>query len=108
MQPVRASLMKGLWHCVSHGDSHSSLIAFRILGKFGGSNRKILLDAQNIQDYNKINKNEEKLPKIILPFNKIQIDNNNEELINNGEELIQCTVDLNVIVNSACKILRLI
>uniref|UniRef100_A0A914N322 Uncharacterized protein n=2 Tax=Meloidogyne incognita TaxID=6306 RepID=A0A914N322_MELIC len=106
MQPVRASLMKGLWHCVSHGDSHSSLIAFRILGKFGGSNRKILLDAQNIQDYNKINKNEEKLPKIILPFNKIQIDNNNEELINNGEELIQCTVDLNVIVNSACKILR--
>uniref|UniRef100_A0A914MT54 Transformation/transcription domain-associated protein n=1 Tax=Meloidogyne incognita TaxID=6306 RepID=A0A914MT54_MELIC len=106
MQPVRASLMKGLWHCVSHGDSHSSLTAFRILGKFGGSNRKILLDAQNIQDFNKINKNEEKLPKIILPFNKIHIDNNNEELINNGEELIQCTVDLNQIVNSACKILR--
>ncbi|CAK5085298.1 unnamed protein product [Meloidogyne enterolobii] len=105
MQPVRASLMKGLWHCVSHGDSHSSLTAFRILGKFGGSNRKILLDAQNIQDFNKINKNEEKLPKIILPFNKIQIENNNEELVNN-EELIQCTVDLNQIVNSACKILR--
>ena len=49
MQPVRSALMKGLWHVVSSGDMQSALIAIRILGKFGGSNRKVLLDAQTLE-----------------------------------------------------------
>uniref|UniRef100_A0A914VHX2 Transformation/transcription domain-associated protein n=1 Tax=Plectus sambesii TaxID=2011161 RepID=A0A914VHX2_9BILA len=49
MAPVRAALMHGLWHTVgSTGDEAASLIAFRILGKFGGSNRKMLSDPQTL------------------------------------------------------------
>lgn len=48
MFPVRASLLQGLWKTVSTSDFQTSLSAFRILGKFGGSSRKVLLDAQSI------------------------------------------------------------
>jgi transformation/transcription domain-associated protein len=45
MAPVRSALMQGLWRTVSANDFQSALSAFRILGKFGGSSRKVLLDA---------------------------------------------------------------
>lgn len=48
MFPVRAALLQGLWQTVSTSDFQTSLSAFRILGKFGGSSRKVLLDAQSI------------------------------------------------------------
>uniref|UniRef100_A0A915D3U7 PI3K/PI4K catalytic domain-containing protein n=1 Tax=Ditylenchus dipsaci TaxID=166011 RepID=A0A915D3U7_9BILA len=50
MAPVRSALMQGLWRTVSSNDFQSALSAFRILGKFGGSSRKVLLDAQTM-DY---------------------------------------------------------
>lgn len=34
--------MEALWDTVSHGSEQAALVAFRILGKFGGSNRKML------------------------------------------------------------------
>jgi transformation/transcription domain-associated protein len=49
MAPVRAALMHGLWRTVgSCSDASASAIAFRILGKFGGSNRKMLSDPQTL------------------------------------------------------------
>lgn len=48
MAPVRSSLMQGLWRTLSSKDIQSALNAFRILGKFGGSSRKVLLDAQQM------------------------------------------------------------
>lgn len=48
MAPVRSALMQGLWRTVASNDFQSALSAFRILGKFGGSSRKVLLDLQEM------------------------------------------------------------
>ncbi|VDK69125.1 unnamed protein product, partial [Onchocerca ochengi] len=48
MAPVRAELIRGLWQCMSSQEKNAPQIAFRILGKFGASNRKMLMDPQNL------------------------------------------------------------
>ncbi|VDK71443.1 unnamed protein product [Litomosoides sigmodontis] len=48
MAPVRAELIRGLWQCMSSQEKSAPQIAFRILGKFGASNRKMLTDPQNL------------------------------------------------------------
>ncbi|KAM3719228.1 Transformation/transcription domain-associated protein [Dirofilaria immitis] len=48
MAPVRAELIRGLWQCMSSQEKNAPQIAFRILGKFGASNRKMLIDPQNL------------------------------------------------------------
>uniref|UniRef100_A0A0R3RGM5 Non-specific serine/threonine protein kinase n=1 Tax=Elaeophora elaphi TaxID=1147741 RepID=A0A0R3RGM5_9BILA len=48
MAPVRAELIRGLWQCMSSQEKNAPQIAFRILGKFGASNRKMLTDPQNL------------------------------------------------------------
>ncbi|KAK2172769.1 hypothetical protein NP493_930g01023 [Ridgeia piscesae] len=51
IQPVRAELMQALWHCLRNPPDNVAHVAFRVLGKFGGSNRKMLKEAQKL-DYN--------------------------------------------------------
>ncbi|VDM94952.1 unnamed protein product [Thelazia callipaeda] len=48
MVPVQAELIRGLWQCMSGQDKVAAEIAFRILGKFGAANRKVLIDPQNL------------------------------------------------------------
>lgn len=48
IQPVRAELMQSLWKTLRNQDN-SALGAFRILGKFGGGNRNMLVEAQKIE-----------------------------------------------------------
>lgn len=48
IQPVRAELMQSLWKTLRNQDN-SSMGAFRILGKFGGGNRNMLVEAQKIE-----------------------------------------------------------
>ncbi|KAL3994636.1 FAT domain family protein [Acanthocheilonema viteae] len=48
MAPVRAELIRGLWQCMASQEKNAPQIAFRILGKFGASNRKMLTDPQNL------------------------------------------------------------
>ncbi|CAL8129543.1 unnamed protein product [Orchesella dallaii] len=52
IQPVRADLMQALWKIMRTPAEGSPMVAFRILGKFGGSNRKMLVEPQklNYQD----------------------------------------------------------
>lgn len=56
IQPVRAELMQSLWKTLRNQDN-SSMGAFRILGKFGGGNRNMLVEAQKIEfeDDEKVN-----------------------------------------------------
>lgn len=50
MMPVRGALMQGLYRVVSKApDATSMNTAFRILGKFGGANRRLLNQPQIIQ-----------------------------------------------------------
>lgn len=48
IQPVRAALMQALWKTLRNPDS-AALVAFRVLGKFGGGNRKMVTEPQAIQ-----------------------------------------------------------
>lgn len=52
MAPVRAALLQGLWRTVASLDYQSAFSAFRILGKFAGSSRKVLLDPRSV-DYDR-------------------------------------------------------
>lgn len=48
IQPVRAELMQALWRTLRNQDS-AALVAFRVLGKFGGGNRKMMIEPQTLQ-----------------------------------------------------------
>ncbi len=48
VQPVRAELMQALWSTLHNPDDAVATVAFRVLGKFGGSNRKMLCTPQPV------------------------------------------------------------
>ncbi|XP_017462467.1 PREDICTED: transcription-associated protein 1 [Rhagoletis zephyria] len=48
IQPVRASLMQALWRTLRNQDN-AALVAFRVLGKLGGGNRKMMTEPQTLQ-----------------------------------------------------------
>ncbi|GFN80649.1 transformation/transcription domain-associated protein [Plakobranchus ocellatus] len=77
IQPVRAELMQALWRTLKNPQDATAATAFRVLGKFGGGNRKMLREPQKL-DYNSketsgpcvnINFQESKAP-ISLPVEK--------------------------------------
>ncbi|EAT34853.1 AAEL012951-PA, partial [Aedes aegypti] len=47
IQPVRADLMQALWRTLRNQDS-AAVVAFRVLGKFGGGNRKMMIEPQQL------------------------------------------------------------
>ncbi|XP_044571244.1 transcription-associated protein 1 isoform X4 [Drosophila ananassae] len=63
IQPVRASLMQALWKTLRNQDN-AALVAFRVLGKFGGGNRKMMVEPQTLQ----YNQNEKPSISIITYF----------------------------------------
>nr|XP_046232222.1 transformation/transcription domain-associated protein [Scatophagus argus] len=48
IQPVRAELMQALWRTLRNPADSISHVAYRVLGKFGGSNRKMLKESQRL------------------------------------------------------------
>lgn len=48
IQPVRAELMQALWRTLRNTDT-AALVAFRVLGKFGGGNRKMMIEPQRLE-----------------------------------------------------------
>ncbi|KAJ8314001.1 hypothetical protein KUTeg_008562 [Tegillarca granosa] len=51
IQPVRAELMQALWRTLRNPVDNIAHVAFRVLGKFGGGNRKMLREPQKL-NYN--------------------------------------------------------
>ncbi|XP_076468689.1 transformation/transcription domain-associated protein-like isoform X2 [Babylonia areolata] len=51
IQPVRAELMQALWRTLRNPNDQIAQVAFRVLGKFGGGNRKMLREPQRL-NYN--------------------------------------------------------
>ncbi|XP_057664226.1 transcription-associated protein 1 [Diorhabda carinulata] len=49
IQPVRAELMQALWRTLRNNDQVAQ-VAFKVLGKFGGGNRKMMIEPQKL-DY---------------------------------------------------------
>lgn len=52
IQPVRADLMQALWRTLRNQDS-AAVVAFRVLGKFGGGNRKMMIEPQRLEYHDK-------------------------------------------------------
>lgn len=48
LQPVRAELMQGLWKTVRHPSDTIAQNCLRVLGKFGGNNRRMLIEPQKL------------------------------------------------------------
>lgn len=48
LQPVRAELMQGLWKTLRHPNEPIALNCLRVLGKFGGNNRRMLIEPQRL------------------------------------------------------------
>lgn len=49
IQPVRAELMQALWKTLRNPSDQIAQVAFRVLGKFGGGNRKMLTEPQILE-----------------------------------------------------------
>lgn len=52
IQPVRAELMQALWRTLRNPVDSVAQVAFRVLGKFGGGNRKMMVEPQQVYDFN--------------------------------------------------------
>ncbi|XP_014255602.1 transformation/transcription domain-associated protein [Cimex lectularius] len=49
IQPVRADLMQALWRSLRNPTDQVAHVAFRVLGKFGGGNRKMMIEPQKLE-----------------------------------------------------------
>ena len=49
IQPVRADLMQALWRTLRNPADQIAHVAFRVLGKFGGGNRKMMIEPQRLE-----------------------------------------------------------
>ncbi|KAG0427829.1 hypothetical protein HPB47_025165 [Ixodes persulcatus] len=49
IQPVRAELMQALWRTLRNPADSIAQVAFRVLGKFGGGNRKMMMEPQKLE-----------------------------------------------------------
>ncbi|RWS15188.1 transformation/transcription domain-associated protein-like protein [Dinothrombium tinctorium] len=49
IQPVRAELMQALWKTLRNPSDNTAQVAFRVLGKFGGGNRKMMTEPQKFE-----------------------------------------------------------
>jgi transformation/transcription domain-associated protein len=49
IQPVRAELMQALWRSLRNPQEAVAHVAFRVLGKFGGGNRKMMIEPQRLE-----------------------------------------------------------
>lgn len=100
IQPVRAELMQALWKTLRNTDN-AALGAFRILGKFGGGNRNMLIEPQKLERQ-KYDENSTSLQVIYsdkevkFPVHKI-IESANAALKNPSTESFYITESWNVI-----------
>jgi transformation/transcription domain-associated protein len=52
IQPVRTDLIQGLWRTLRNPNEAIAIAAYRVLGKLGGNNRKMIVEPQKLS-YNK-------------------------------------------------------
>lgn len=52
IQPVRTDLIQGLWRTLRSQNETIAIAAYRVLGKLGGNNRKMIVEPQRL-NFNK-------------------------------------------------------
>ncbi|XP_011636974.1 transformation/transcription domain-associated protein [Pogonomyrmex barbatus] len=63
IQPIRAELMQALWRTL-HNSNDQAHVAFRVLGKFGGGNRRMMIEPQKLE----YNDRETNSPNVVVYF----------------------------------------
>lgn len=63
IQPIRAELMQALWRTL-HNSTDQAHVAFRVLGKFGGGNRRMMIEPQKLE----YNDRETNSPNVVVYF----------------------------------------
>lgn len=63
IQPIRAELMQALWRTL-HNSTDQAHVAFRVLGKFGGGNRRMMIEPQKLE----YNDRETNSPNVVVFF----------------------------------------
>ena len=74
IQPVRAELMQALWRTLRNPNDQIAHVAFRVLGKFGGGNRKMMIEPQAL-DYKDTDDSDGPKSTIFFPEHKDPIGN---------------------------------
>ena len=67
IQPVRAELMQALWRTLRNPNDQIAHVAFRVLGKFGGGNRKMMVEPQRLDYWDK-----DSGPCVIIHFQELK------------------------------------
>ncbi|CAG7721830.1 unnamed protein product [Allacma fusca] len=85
IQPVRADLMQALWRTLRTSADPTATVAFRILGKFGGSNRKMLVEPQKLEHGDK---------NVIGPCAQLVFPDHKMPVLLPFEKAVECAVNL--------------
>lgn len=73
IQPVRADLIQGLWNTLRSPNETIAQAAYRVLGKLGGSNRKMIVEPQKLKyNTNLSNSKEFNGPTVKVSFSNYQ------------------------------------
>lgn len=67
IQPVRAELMQALWRTLRNPNDQIAHVAFRVLGKFGGGNRKMMVEPQRLEYWDK-----DSGPSVVIHFQELK------------------------------------
>lgn len=86
IQPVRAELMQALWGTLRNQHDSTAQISFRVLGKFGGSNRKMMSEPQKLN---------------YIPFKETKNSNSSTIQINFSEYKQNIDLKLDKIIETA-------
>jgi len=68
IQPVRAELMQALWRTLRNPSEQIAHVAFRVLGKFGGGNRKMMVEPQTLEYTSEVDEEAHAGPCIVVHF----------------------------------------
>lgn len=94
IQPVRTDLIQGLWKTLRSSSDQNAQTAFRVLGKLGGNNRKMMIEPQKLRyNVNEINCKEFNGPimKISFPNYTSNIELSLEKVFESCQSVLKAT-----------------
>ena len=96
IQPVQTDLIQGLWRNIRSPSDSIAHVAFRVLGKLGGTNRKMITEPQKLK-YN-INSNDCKefngpTMKVSFPNYLANIEVSLEKVLDSCQNILKCSTN---------------
>lgn len=104
IQPVRAELMQALWRTLRNPADNIAVVAFRLLGKFGGGNRKMVREPQKLN----FNEKETVGPCVVIHFQecKTPINLPVEKAIDTALSNLKCSSTNTYLLRQSWELIR--